>query len=242
MIDTHCHIDLYPNPLQVAHRCEKAGVITLAMTNLPSHFAIGRQHLQGFRKIRLALGLHPLHAFRHKAEHALFEQYLPLTSYVGEVGLDFSREGVSTKQQQVQSFEFVLNLVQGKKKLLSIHSRGAEQEVVDTLVKHQIELAIFHWYTGSIPTLRHISDHGYYFSVNPAMLRSEKARQIISNIPKERILTETDGPFVQVANRIAEPTDVEAVIIYLAEQWKMSPQEVAGQIQINFTSLLKHLK
>lgn len=242
MIDAHCHIDLYPNPLQVARRCEQAGVTTLAMTNLPSHFAIGRQHLLAFRKIRLALGLHPLHALRHQAEYALFEQYLPLTSYVGEVGLDFSREGIATKQRQLQSFAFILQRIQQQRKLLSVHSRGAEQQVVEMLVQYQSKLAIFHWYTGSISVLRTIVDHGYYFSVNSAMLRSEKGRQIIAAIPKDRLLTETDGPFVQVGDTIAEPANVELVINYLVQHWGMPFQSVVAQIQANFTALLSNLK
>ncbi|RPD44114.1 TatD family deoxyribonuclease [Hymenobacter sediminis] len=242
MIDAHCHIDLYPNPLQVAHRCEQAGVTTLAMTNLPSHFALGKQHLQGFRNIRLALGLHPLHALRHQAEYALFKQYLPLTSYVGEVGLDFSREGLATKQQQLQSFAFVLRCVQQQRKLLSIHSRGAEQQVVDMLVEYHCKLAIFHWYTGSLPVLRTIVGQGYYFSVNPAMIRSEKGRQIIATIPRNKILTETDGPFVQVGNALAEPAHVEIVLNYLALHWEVSIQYVTDQIQDNFKELLSHLR
>lgn len=242
MIDAHCHIDLYPNPLQVARRCEQAGVTTLAMTNLPSHFAIGRQHLQGFRNIRLALGLHPLHAPRHQAEYALFERYLPLTSYVGEVGLDFSREGIATKQQQLHSFAFVLQQVQQQRKLLSIHSRGAEQQVVDMLVQYQCELAIFHWYTGAASVVRTIAEQGYYFSVNPAMIRSEKGRQTIAAIPKDRILTETDGPFVQVGSAIAEPVNVELVINYLALHWGVSFQSAETQIRTNFMHLLSNLK
>lgn len=242
MIDAHCHIDLYPNPLQVARRCEQAGVVTLAMTNLPSHFALGRPHLQGFRKVRLALGLHPLHAPRHLAEYELFKQNLALTSYVGEVGLDFSREGAATKQLQLQSFAFVLEQVQGQKKLLSLHSRGAEPEVLAMLVSAGIRLAIFHWYTGSLATLKDISEHGYFFSVNPAMIRSDKGRQLIAGMPPEKVLTETDGPFVQVGNRIAEPADVAAVINYLAGQWSLSVAEVEARVNSNFARLIAGLK
>jgi len=244
MIDAHCHIDLYPEPLQVARRSEQAGVVTLAMTNLPSHFALGRPHLHGFRKIRLALGLHPLHAPRHPAEYELFKQNLTLTSYVGEVGLDFSRDGAATKLQQLQSFAFVLEQVQvqDQKKLLSLHSRGAEPEVLAMLVSAGIRLAIFHWYTGPVATLKNISAHGYYFSVNPAMIRSEKGRQLIACMPPEKVLTETDGPFVQVGNRIAEPADVATVINYLAGQWRLSDAEAQVRIHSNFARLIASLK
>jgi TatD DNase family protein len=242
VIDTHCHIDLYPNPLAVAQRCEKAGVSTLAMTNLPSHFGQGIHHLKGFKHIRLALGLHPLYADRHRKEYALFDKYFGQTSYIGEVGLDFSREGVATKEKQLESFGFVLGRVQGKKKLLSLHSRGAENVTLEMLVHHNINLAIFHWYTGSVTVLQEAANRGYYFSINPAMLRSEKARSLILKMPRDLLLTETDGPFVQCNNRIVEPTDVVLIIQHLAKVWDVSIEEAQNQIRQNFKRLVNKLR
>ena len=91
MLDTHCHIDLYPDPHAVAKEVERQGILTIAVTNLPSHFEMGQPHLRGFRRIRLALGLHPLMAEHHKKERSKFKQMLSRTSYIGEVGLDFSK-------------------------------------------------------------------------------------------------------------------------------------------------------
>jgi len=60
MIDTHCHIDIYNDPMAIALECERNGVVTIAMTNLPSHFEMGYSHLKNLSKVRLALGMHPL--------------------------------------------------------------------------------------------------------------------------------------------------------------------------------------
>ena len=109
MIDTHCHTDLYKNPIKILQECEKAGITVLSMTNLPSHFEMGYQHVLPFKRIRLALGMHPLHAEQHDKEFSLFLKNLSKTSYIGEVGLDFSREGYTTKEIQVNSFERILN-------------------------------------------------------------------------------------------------------------------------------------
>ena len=92
IIDTHCHIDMYENPLEVALECEQKGVITIGMTNLPSHFELGRPHLLAFKKVRLALGLHPLYAESHKKELPIFLRNISKTSYIGEIGLDFSKD------------------------------------------------------------------------------------------------------------------------------------------------------
>ncbi|MBB6609685.1 TatD family hydrolase [Pontibacter sp. Tf4] len=242
MIDSHCHLDLYPDPIAVAKRCDQAGVTTLAMTNLPSHFGQGIQHLQGFKNIRIALGMHPLYADRHAEEYSLFDKYLDLTSYIGEVGLDFSRIGLATKKRQIKSFDYILSKVRGKKKLLSLHSRGAESDTLTMLKKHQINLAIFHWYTGSASILKTIAESGYYFSVNPEMIRSNKGQTLIKQIPRNQLLTETDGPYVQYNNRIVEPADVKVVINFLSKAWGIAANDVQQQIKHNFQSLLKPLR
>lgn len=241
MIDAHCHIDLYPDPLAVARRCERAGISTLAMTNLPSHFDQGFRHLQGFKHVRLALGMHPLYADRHEEEYPSFAKCFDMTSYIGEIGLDFSREGIRTKDIQLKSFKYILGQVQGKKKLLSIHSRGAEKEVLKLLMDYKIKLAIFHWYSGSANILRSAAAQGYYFSVNPAMLRSNKGATLIAQIPKKLFLTETDGPFVQCGNRVVEPSDVKLVIDYASRIWKVSSFEAKVQIAQNFKDAIKLL-
>lgn len=60
IIDTHCHIDMYPNPIQVLNECEKRGVTVISMTSLPSHFELGYNHFINKKKVRQALGFHPL--------------------------------------------------------------------------------------------------------------------------------------------------------------------------------------
>ena len=101
IIDTHCHFDMMPHPEAYISAKEKAGDIVIGMTNLPSHFRMGQPHLRSFKHVRLALGLHPLLASENKNELPLFNCLLDQTSYIGEIGLDFSKEGITTKNDQV---------------------------------------------------------------------------------------------------------------------------------------------
>lgn len=241
MIDTHCHIDLYKNPVQIATECEKRGIITIGMTNLPSHFVMGYPHLLHFKKVRLALGMHPLYANRHAGEWETFTTYLDKTSYIGEVGLDFSREGISTMELQVASFKKVLALLKDKKKLLSLHSRRAEKEVLEYLCANNITSAIFHWYSGPLGLIKEIIKAGYYFSVNTAMIVSEAGRKIIAAIPPEFIVTESDGPFIDFKTRPVKPADLGLVEDYLAKLWQISRQEASQKIFDNFRRLLDKL-
>jgi TatD DNase family protein len=235
MIDVHCHFDMAQNPEKYIVDNEQKEVVTLGMTNLPSHFCMGFDHVKQYKYIRLALGLHPLLVEDHtKEEYSKFRQYVDKTSYIGEIGLDFSREGFSTKETQIKSFEFVLDCIKGKNKILSLHSRRAEKEILQMLLDKKIEKAIFHWYSGAITVLQSIVDYGYYFSVNSAMINSENGKKIISKIPKELLLTETDFPYI-------ENSCVKDVYIYLSDLWGMSELEVEQIIDSNFKNLIKQL-
>ena len=86
MIDTHCHLDLYQRPTDVADQANRAGVLTVAVTNLPSAFDRAHRHIRQFKNLRLALGLHPILVKQHGAERPRFEELIESTSYIGEVG------------------------------------------------------------------------------------------------------------------------------------------------------------
>lgn len=242
IIDTHCHIDLYPNPRKVLQDCVKADITAFAMTNLPSHFEMGHTYFQTLKKIRLALGMHPLMADFHKKEFGLFLKNIDKTSYIGEVGLDFSKEGISTKDIQLDTFSKLLKVISGQKKILSIHSRKAEKEVLDLLIKNNIQSAIFHWYSGGLNLIDAIAEAGYFFSINPAMVKSMSGRKIISKIPKQLILTETDGPFVSENSLPIKPGQVQKVILFLASQWQLSEKEVKTILFRNFKRMITQIK
>ena len=176
MIDTHCHFDMMPNPERYIREKEDAGDIVIGMTNLPSHFQMGIDHVKTFRHVRLSLGMHPLLAEEGQKEMSLFRRYVDETSYIGEIGLDFSREGYCTKELQIGILHDVLSLLRGKKKIISVHSRRAEKELLDLLTEYDIKNVIFHWYSGSVGLIDKILERGYYF------------------------LTETDAPYNERTN------------------------------------------
>jgi TatD DNase family protein len=242
MIDTHCHIDLYINPKVILDLCENKGITVFSMTNLPSHFEMGQPFFQSKKYVRMALGMHPLYAELHKNEFSKFELFLSTTSYIGEIGLDFSNEGIETKDIQLASFNRILELVSDKKKILSLHSRKAENEVFELLKKYKIQNAIFHWYSGGLNLIKNISDAGYYFSINPTMTKAISGQKIISKIPKENLLTETDGPFIINGNEPLLPGEVEEVIVYLSNIWNINIYEVQSIINLNFKRLISNLK
>lgn len=220
-VDAHCHVDRYRDPRAVVRAASAQGVVTVAVTEMPSAFQKQELAFRGAPGLRLALGLHPLRAATISAmELALFRRLFDTTDYVGEIGLDFSREGKPSKTRQLEVFRAVLEHPRIRSKVLSVHTRGAEAECIDRLVDAGAT-AILHWFSGPLGQLTRAVDAGFYFSVNPAMLRSKNGQRILDCIPRDRLLTETDGPYTRVAGRISEPRDMPWLVRQIADRWNV---------------------
>lgn len=242
LIDAHCHIDLYPEPEQQLASSQRQGHTIIAVTNLPSHWKVGEPYFRSLKRIRQAVGFHPLLVQEHtRQERHLFQDIVQQCSYVGEVGLDHSAKGRGSFQKQLESFEFVLKTIENQPKFLSIHSRGAEKETLRLLTEFGRKQAIFHWYTGTISVAEDILASNHYFSINPAMIKTRKGQALIDMLPKSCVLTETDGPHIQEGGQSIKPGEVHAVVEYLARIWNEEVRSVVGQIEKNLSSILVHL-
>jgi TatD DNase family protein len=240
MHDTHCHLDLYKDPLAVATSTERSGIFTIAVTNLPSAYYAAKPHMRRFRHLRLAVGLHPLMTEHHTPrEKRLFERAFAETNYIGEVGLDFSRTGKETRKTQIASLCFILGLLQEQSKVVTVHSRRAEATILKLLSEFDVSPVIFHWYSGSLTVLDQIIEKGHYFSINPAMVKSKNGQRIINYIPRKHLLTETDGPFVRVDQRPVMPADVHAVHEYLALCWQEPVRSIENQLTQNLSEFIR---
>ena len=237
MIDFHCHLDLYPDPHEVAKRCEEKGLYVLSVTTTPSAW-MGTSALERGR-IRTALGLHPQLAQERHSELELFDEYVGGTRYVGEIGLDGAPESRKSWRSQLDVFDHVLSsCTNAGSRILSIHSRRAATPVLDRLASHpNAGTPILHWFTGNITELEEADRLGCWFSVGPAMLRSAKGRELTSRLPRGRILTESDGPFVKLKDRPLFPWDTALAVVGLAELWQCSQEAVQETLAENLRTL-----
>ena len=239
MLDAHCHLDRFKDPQAVAAQSAGRGVFLVAVTNLPRHFREGLPYARQLRGVRLALGLHPLAAGLHSREMGEFERLFSQTSFIGEVGLDFSSRGKASARRQLESFNRVVRLLKVSPKFVSVHSRRAESDLLGVLAQHKVTGVVFHWYTGGVGTLDRVLRDGHFLSINPAMVRSPRGREIVKRIPPDRLLTETDGPYCRIDDSPAYPWHVELVENYVARLWKKTPAEVREQVWNNFRLILQ---
>jgi TatD DNase family protein len=238
-VDSHCHVDRFDDPPGVLAAATRAGVITVAVTDLPSHYRLLASQLSGARDVRVALGFHPLASAPNNAmELTLFSNQLDQTDYVGEIGLDFADQGYKTRREQIEIFERILGDNRIQQKVLTVHSRNAEKETIERLVMADVT-AILHSYSGPLDQVEDALAAGFCFSFHPAMVHSREGESLLAVLPRERVLTETDGPWTLVADRPAEPRDVPAVVDDLARIWSIDPDD-AQRLIINTMNHLHH--
>ncbi|MEJ7928287.1 Qat anti-phage system TatD family nuclease QatD [Sphingobium sp. AN641] len=243
MIDFHCHIDLYPNATAVLDETEAKGIYVLAVTTTPKAWTGTKKLIGDRRRIRIGLGLHPELVADRYGEVPLLEHFLPETNYVGEIGLDGSPHLKASFKKQDEVFQRILracSAAQGK--ILSIHSRRASSGVIDALQSEPNSgTPILHWFSGSLRELDRAIATGCWFSVGPLMLSSAKGRRLVELMPRERVLTETDAPFAQIAGIPLMPWDVDRAFKPLSEIWRCDEVSVSNQLLGNLRSLVKRM-
>jgi TatD DNase family protein len=241
VIDFHAHLDLYPDPQATVRECAARGLYVLSVTTTPSAWAGTAALAENASRIRTALGLHPQIAHERKGELPLFERLLPRVRYVGEVGLDGGPEYRPYWPDQEQVFSRVLELcARAGGRIMTIHSRRAATRVLDALeARPGAGIGILHWFSGTQKELSRAVDLGCWFSVGPAMLVGDKGRALVTKMPRDRVLTESDGPFAQVDGRPAWPWDADRAVETLAQIWSEPANVVRRRLLDNLGRLIK---
>lgn len=239
VVDAHCHIDLYQEPAAVAREIQERRVHTIAVTNAPSVFFFTAELAARNPFLHAAAGLHPELVRTHGQELPKLLEILETTRFVGEVGLDYVTKDLGERKHQVEVFDAVLRrCAELGGRVLTIHSRRSSADVIAMVASTRPGTAILHWFSGPKRDLEKAADAGCWFSVNPAMVRSKAGRTLIAAMPRDRVLTESDGPFVESNGRPAQPWDTDSALVHLAETWNCSTDECVSTVAGNFQRLL----
>lgn len=198
--DMHCHVDLMQSMVEFSKSALKERINLLAMTTTPKAYEVEIEKLRGFSNVQVALGLHPQLVYDRIHEIALVEKHINTTRYVGEIGLDFNKQFYHSKERQIDVFTQIIQWCKkSPMKTISIHSVRSDKNVLDILEKidcAKYNNCILHWYSGTIKQLERAIEIGCFFSVNEHMLISPNGRAIIQRIPVDRLLLESDAPFI----------------------------------------------
>lgn len=242
LVDFHCHLDLYPDFERLVGECDSARVYTLAVTTTPRAWERNRDLCGPTSHVRAALGLHPHLMAEHWRELDLWERHLPETRYVGEVGLDAGPRHFRSFDRQKDVFRRVLiACAAAGGRTLSVHSVRAATAVLDMVEEHfprERGTVVLHWFSGSLAEAKRAIALGCYFSINGEMLRNDRSIRIVSTLPQDRLLLETDGPFVEEAGRALRPSDTTRTLHRLSNIINTDIEECRKLILSNLRALI----
>jgi TatD DNase family protein len=239
VIDTHAHLDACADSVhEVVERARAAGVDRI--------LAVGTT-IQGCRHalsvaeaepgVRAILGIHPHEAEREGDRLDELRDLLghPGAVAVGETGLDFYRDR-APRERQREVFQAQLDLAAELRRPVVVHVRGAEAETAAALERFA-GTVVLHCF--SSPGLLPVAlERGYYvsFAGNVSFPSASDLRVAASHVPHDRILAETDSPYLApqpVRGRPNEPANVVHTVSALAEARRADPAELGAAIEAN---------
>jgi TatD DNase family protein len=240
IIDTHAHLQdkkLRGSLDSVLDRAQEAGVekIICVGYDLPSSqeaVLLARK----YKQIYAAVGIHP-HDARELTPEVLGKirnlAKDPRVVAIGEIGLDYYRD-LSPRDKQKEAFIEQIKLAQEIGKPIIIHDRDANQDVMDIIKKQKAGKngGIMHCYSGSLPLAIESIKEGFYISfAGPLTYKNAaKAHEVASKLPLNRLLVETDCPYLTpepLRGKLNEPAHVRFVVQKMAELRKQHPDEIA---------------
>lgn len=208
LIDSHCHLDMddYSNDLdEVIDRAARHGVkgiITIGIDLASSYSAV--RIARRFRSVRATVGFHP-----HDAETADPSSLSKMATMVeenreevigwGEIGLDYVKK-YSPPEDQRRIFREQLRTAKELKLPVIIHDREAHDDCLRIISEEgPFERGgIMHCFSGNLELARRVIDHNFHISI-PGIVTYNKAdemKEVAAQVPIERLLVETDGPFL----------------------------------------------
>lgn len=245
-IDTHAHLNFkaYEKDWkEVADKSLKEGV---SIINVGSKLDTSRKAVEIAEEynegIYAAVGLHPIHS----AEEFAVEDYKKIVSEkvvaIGEIGLDYyykpKREDFKERQKEV--FSKQLSLAKEKNLPAIIHCRKAHKETINILKDYDVK-GVIHCFTGKTEDAEKYLEMGFFLGFNGIIFKMN-LEKVIKKIPLNRILLETDSPYLGADNSRNEPSFVKRVAKEIAKIKDISSEEVERASTKNAKELFNYEK
>jgi TatD DNase family protein len=157
---------------------------------------------------------------------------------IGEIGLDghWVPEALWPKQEEV--FRALLRVALDHDKPVIVHTRRRERRTLEILEEMGVRRADWHCFGGKVSLARAIAERGHYLSIPANARRSESFTRMLQTLPRERLLLETDCPYLgPERDGTNEPANVAGTADYTAELWGVPRSEVDARLAENFERL-----
>ena len=249
-VDTHCHLFMMSEPAEVVGRARAAGVSRFVCAGVDVDTSARSLELaSSIEGVFATAGMHPHDAFDFDdAAGARIEELLadPLIVAVGECGLDFYRMN-SPREDQLRCLRAHIELSAASAKPMVVHVREAWPEILEELDRGSADKVVIHCFSGDADIARECASRGYLisFAANITYPKNEHLRQAAAAVDIDRILVETDSPFLSpqaLRGRENEPANVMAALQAVASARGISLQEAIAHTARNSESVFDFVR
>ena len=255
LVDSHCHIDFstfnadLDETIARAHEAGISKILTICTkpTNLPRVLEIANRYPTVF----FAVGSHPLNT--KKDDFFTRKDILDVASHpkmigIGETGLDYFYSSENAESQKAH-FKMHISLARECSLPLIVHSRSADDDMIKILRdQHNIGHfdCVLHCFSSGVDLANTAIDLGFYLSISgiATFAKSNVLRDIFLLTPSDRLLVETDSPYLApppCRGRRNEPSYVALIAKFMAEHLGVSESEFRKQTTKNFNRLFKKI-
>ena len=239
LVDTHAHLD-FPEFAQdradVIRRAQEVGVVSIINVGVDLKSSVASVRLaEEHQGLYAAVGIHP-HDAATATEQALAElrslMHHPKVVAVGEIGLDYYRD-LCPRETQRRVFRQLLAMSAEANLPVIIHTRQAWQDVVEIVhaVMGNSGRGVFHCFSGGVEGAKQVVEMGFNVSFTGVLtFKNARAAEAVTHVPLERLLLETDCPFMAPEphrGRRNEPAYVHLIAQRVAELMGLPLAEVA---------------
>ena len=251
LVDSHCHLDFpefEPELDAVVARARDAGVgVCVSIGTRMDGFARVREIAERFAIVWCSVGIHP-----HEAQKELLDGAQPLVALaqhskvvgIGETGLDYYYEH-SPRPQQIANFRTHIEAARQTRLPLIVHTRDADDDTIKVLRDEMASrpfTGLIHCFTGTKRLADAALELGFYISVSgiATFRKSDELRAVLKDVPLERLLVETDAPYLAPMphrGKRNEPAFVKHTAAALAVLKNVSAQELEDATTANFFRL-----
>ncbi|MCP2519401.1 TatD family hydrolase [Candidatus Aminicenantes bacterium AC-335-A11] len=253
IVDSHAHLDSKEFEIDidtVINRAFKSGIeYIVTIGDLSDEISVEKtlKLSEKYGKIYFTLGLHPHQA--NKFTNEIEKKILKFVKHekilaIGEIGLDF-HYNFSSPKEQIKAFECQIEIAENLKFPIIIHSRNAGEKIYEIIrEKNFSQGGILHCFTESEEIARKMIDLNFLISVSGIITfpKAENLRKVIRNLPVDKLLIETDCPYlspVPYRGKRNEPAFVIETLKKLAEIKEINVEELSEIILNNFIKLFQ---
>jgi TatD DNase family protein len=235
MVDTHCHL-IDPQFVKdfdtVLKRARGAGIAWIVNAGYDVQTSVQAVEMYTREPWLLpSVGIHPNEAADESLkEMGRIRDLLANENIVavGETGLDYYRD-FSPREAQKELFRMHIALAKERNLPLLIHTRNSIEDAISILKLEEYHNGVFHCYSGSYEQAKRILDAGFYISFAGVLTFSRRVRELVRQLPVDRLLLETDAPFLSPAEHRGkrnEPAFIIETLRVAADILDMLPEKL----------------